>query len=248
MLSSGLVYLGINALFASLYFSRPGSILNADPNSYWEAFLFSFQTSTTIGYGHFLPNTPYAHSIAIFDTLSGILFVAILTGLAWGRFSRPTAKVEFTKNVLLTKFDGQDALLFRMANGRTSNIVDARLSIVAIIPETNSEGEKMRRLRDLKLERESSPVFALTWLAIHVIDEASPLYGKDIEKIRREKISLIITCTGIEDALVQQVHSQKYYRHDDFAAGKKFADMLEFEDGELKTMNFDKFHEIVPAA
>lgn len=60
------------------------------------------------------------------------------------------------------------------------------------------------------------------------------------------KIALIITWTGIEDALVQQVHTQKFYQSDNFVEGKKFEDMLIFENGDLKTMDFRKFHEYVP--
>ncbi|MCB0379248.1 MAG: hypothetical protein KDD33_12215 [Bdellovibrionales bacterium] len=240
------LYLSINAFWAFLYYMRPGSILNADPNSYWHAFVFSFQTSTTIGYGHFLPATEYANALVIADTLSGIIFVALITGLAFAKFSKPTARVIFSSSAVVTLYEGQKTLMFRMANARDSFIANARVEAVAVLDHTSKEGLSMQRIFDLKLIRSNSPVFLMSWTAMHIIDEDSPLYNLGLEGIINKNLRIVVSLTGIDDWSAQQVHTAHTYLKDDVSYDVRFKDILTVKESGGVVMDYNFFHETEP--
>lgn len=237
-------YLLINCLFASLYYFTGDNILNAQNDSFWDAFVFSFQTSATIGYGYLLPKTTLANIIVVFDAISGVLFVAIATGLAFAKFSRPSGRVLFTKNMILTKFDGQDVLMFRIGNARNSKVIDAHIKVVLSRPELTKEGISMRRMHNLKLTRESSPLFSLSWTVMHVIDEDSPMRGYDFSTISSEDINFIISLTGIDDVFSAVVYDRCIYLAKDIVFAKSFQNIMETnKKGEL-VINYACFHEV----
>ena len=140
LLISAFIYLVLNFLFALLYYYSPAEILNAKPNSIWDAFVFSFQTSSTLGYGFLVPKSMIAHVIVMADTMMGIFYVAIITGLAFSKFARPSAKILFSNKIILTTFDHLPTLMFRIANNRDTHIVDAKLNVAALIPYISKEG------------------------------------------------------------------------------------------------------------
>ena len=141
-----LVYMCINAGFAIVYFLGGDMILNARPGSFVDAYIFSFQTSTTIGYGYLLPNNGVAHGIVMVDVFSGLIFVAVLTGLVFARLAKPQAIVRFGKQVVITKHRGQSTLLVRLANGRKrSSTVNCNVSAVAITEDNDPESIFTRR-------------------------------------------------------------------------------------------------------
>lgn len=240
-----LAYLSINSFFAFLYFIGGDSIINAQPSSYWESWVFSFQTSTTLGYGHLLPKSLYAHIIVVFDLLSGILFVAVFTGMAFAKLSRPISRVLFSDKIILTTYNGRPYLKLRLGNTRYSNIVDAQVSVVVVIPEVSAEGHEMRRLYDLKLERDKSPLFGLSWTVMHEIDLSSPLSCYDLDEIKSKRFIFIVSFTGIDEVYSQTVHGQKTYGHDDIMRAKKFVDILKEDDKGIRYIDYEKFHDIV---
>ena len=181
MLLSAVVYVAANVIFALLYFIQPGSIANAAPGSFLDAFFFSVETFATLGYGVLSPATVYANAIMTVETLVGIMTVALTTGVLFARVSRPTARVLFAKVAVVNVYNGQPALMVRMGNQRRSQIVQAEVSLTVLRSEQTAEGQFMRRFYDLPLARARTPVFAMTYTAIHFIDEQSPLYGMDPE-------------------------------------------------------------------
>lgn len=240
------LYLCMNLFFASLYYLGGETIVNADPYSYWDAFVFSFQTSTTIGYGYLRPASSYADAVVILDTLSGIIFVTITTGLAFAKFSRPTARVLFTDNCVVHPYQGRPTLMFRVTNSRDSHIADASIDAVGILSETSEEGLRMQRLYDLPLIRRKTPIFFVSWSVMHIIDEESPLFGLSQEELERKKLRIAISLTGIDDWSAQMVHTSYMYRFSDIIYDKKFADMVESHpDGSL-TLDYDKFNQLEP--
>ncbi len=239
------LYITMNLFFAFLYYIGGDSILNADPNSYWDAFVFSFQTSTTIGYGHLLPATHYADAVVIFDTLAGIIFVAITTGLAFAKFSRPTAHVLFTDRCVVHNFEGKKTLFFRVANARDSHIADAVIEASVVLADQSPEGISMQRIRDLKLVRSKTPIFSLSWTVMHIIDEESPLYDLSIEDWTAKNVRIVISMTGIDDWSAQLVHSNHFYKSDEITYGMRFADILsDNPDGSI-TMDYSLFNKLV---
>lgn len=240
------LYLCLNLFFASLYLVGGNNILNADPGSFWDAFVFSFQTSTTIGYGQLLPANTYADAIVVIDTLAGIIFVAITTGLAFAKFSKPTAHVLFTNCAVIHKYEGKKTLFFRVANARDSHIADASIEASIVMADESPEGVTMQRIRDLKLVRSKSPIFALSWTVMHVIDESSPLLKFTWEDLVEKNVRIVISLTGIDDWTAQLVHSNQMYKYDEIVYNKRFADILsDNEDGSV-TMDYGKFNELIP--
>ena len=240
-----LVYLCINAGFALVYFLGGDMILNARPNSFIDAYIFSFQTSTTIGYGYLLPKNGITHAIVMVDVFSGLLFVAVLTGLVFARFAKPRASVLFSKQVLITQHCGQTTLLVRLANGRKrSTIVNCKVSAVLMMEDRNPDSIFERRFIDLELERDNIPIFSLTWTLAHTIDEQSPLYGLDKTAIESYGTILIITLDGIEDIFAQTVHTNYIYEAQHFLFNKRFASILNQHKDGSRMIDYARFHEV----
>ncbi len=239
------LYLMLNFFFALLYNIGGPNIVNARPGSLWDAFVFSFQTSATIGYGHMLPANSYADAVVVADTLSGIIFVAITTGLAFAKFSRPTANVLFSEICVIHKYEGKKTLFFRVANARDSHIADATIDASVILAEKSEEGVTMQRIRDLKLVRSKSPMFALSWTVMHIIDETSPLMTLTWEDLVEKNVRIVVSLSGIDDWSSQLVHSNHLYKYNEIFYNKRFADILsDNEDGSI-TMDYSKFNELV---
>ncbi len=238
-------YLTINTLFAALYTIGGDTILNANPASFWDAFVFSFQTSTTIGYGHYLPQGNFAHIIVMFDTMSGILFVAIATGLAFAKFSRPTSRVLFSKNMILTQMNGEKVLQFRMGNKRSNEIISAEVEAVVSRPEVTLEGMNIRKIYDLKLQRYRTPLFSLTWLVTHVIDESSPLAEYEFDDLSEADLIFIITINGIDNTFSQHVFNRHLYGGEDIVKARQFEDVMGVDDKGLPYIDYNKFHDII---
>ena len=238
-------YLSVNCFFATIYYLGGDNIINAKANSFWEAWLFSFQTSTTLGYGYMLPKTAFANVVVIFDALSGILFVALSTGMAFSKFSRPTSRVIFSDKMILCQFNGKNTLMFRIGNARSSHIVDAELRVVALLPETTLEGVKMKRLYELPLVTSKTPIFGISLVAMHIIDQESPLYKFGKEQIHEKELSFVVSFTGIEDVFSQSVHARKIYSYEHVVEAKKFEDILVENAAGDMVLDYQKFHKVI---
>ena len=245
MMAAG--FTAANALFAALYLLG-GDCFNApDPGSFLLAFSFSVQTISGIGYGAMAPTTDYAHVITNVEAFVGLTGMAVWTGLISARFSRPTARVRFSQKALVRTRDGKPYLMFRMANVRGNQLVEAQLSVVALIDTVTAEGDSMRRLHALELERERTPIFSLTWTAFHPLDERSPLAGLVDGPDDGRLAGIVCNLTGLDDILVQTVHAQTFYGAEDVVWGHRFVDMLETGEDGVLTVFHDRLDRIVPA-
>ncbi|MGR8946623.1 MAG: ion channel [Gammaproteobacteria bacterium] len=243
LLAVALFYLAINLSFATVYMLGGDVILNARPKSFVDAFIFSFQTSTTIGYGYLLPKTPYAHVVVMFDVIIGILYVAVVTGLAFAKFARPRPRVIFSDRALLVDYEGGNkALIFRVANGRSTQVVNAEVSVGVIRANSVDNPYIARRMYDLKLVTDRSPFFALSWTIVHVIDEDSPLYGITQQQIVDEAVRVHATFVGIDDVYAQTVHWWHAYTADHIVFAQKFVDMVTFNADDSVIIDYNKIH------
>lgn len=234
-------FIVFNLAFSLLYFMCPGA-LEGTNHSLWHYFVFSVQTFSTVGYGVFAPKTDWAHSIVIFESILAVFVTALLTGLIFAKFSRPSAKIIFSKNILINKFDGKTMLTFRMGNLRANQIVEAQVRIVALITHKTSEGQTIRRQIDLKLERDLSLFFALTWTILHKIDESSPLYGYDKNTFLQDDVELSVSVVGYDSTFAQTVHSNIIYSAQDIIFDRYFEDVLEIgDDGKITAIDYNKF-------
>lgn len=240
------LYLAANAVFALAYILGGDCVANAHPGSFLDAFFFSVQTMASIGYGAMYPRTYYANAVVTVEALSGLLGVAMVTGLAFARFSMPTAKVLFSRVAVITPFDGVPTLMFRTANERHNLIVEAQLQVTLVRNEVNLEGYFMRREYDLRLIRNQTAIFALAWMVMHPIDEHSPLYGETTETLAEAEAEIVVTMTGLDDTVSQVIHARHSFVAREILWNMQFTDTLsKTADGKL-AIDYTHFHDVIP--
>jgi inward rectifier potassium channel len=240
------LYLGLNVLFAGLYLLHAGAIDKARPGSFEDAFFFSIQTMATIGYGVLTPVGTYANLVVTAETMVSLVFVAFITGITFARFSRPTARVQFSKVAVVSTYNGVPTLSVRLANGRRNQILEADVSMTLIRNERSLEGIAMRRFYDLTLARARTPMFSLTFTVMHPIDTASPLAGCTAASLRGEQAELLVTVTGIDETMSQLIHARISYSADEILFGHRFADMFGYTEAGRLAIDYTRFHDAAP--
>jgi inward rectifier potassium channel len=239
---AAVIYVAANLIFAWLYWLEPDSVSNAKPGSFLDLFFFSVETFATVGYGVMAPQTLYSNVIMTIETLVGIMTVALTTGLLFARVSRPTAQVMFAKVAVIDTYNGAPALMVRMGNQRRSQIIEASVGLTLLRSETTSEGRYMRRFHDLALLRPRTPVFALSFTAIHLIDAESPLFGVTAEALASSESELLVTVTGLEETMGQTVHARASYLPDDIRMGVRYVDIFGRDEHGRRSIDYSRFH------
>jgi inward rectifier potassium channel len=247
-LLAGLAFLGANAFFAFFYWISPGAVTNARPGSFEDAFFFSVQTMATIGYGGMTPANRFAHIVVTVEAMTGILSAALITGITFSKFARPTARVLFSDKIILAPRDGVPHVMFRVANWRHNVVTEAQLRVILLVTERTREGESLRRLVELPLVRDRTPLFALTWTVMHLVDAQSPFLGADgLQRLREVGAEIYVTLTGLDEAM-GQIHAQHSYRLDDIVTNVRFADVMSVQPDGTREIDYRRFHEVVPLA
>jgi inward rectifier potassium channel len=241
-----LFYLTINVIFALAYLSTKEGIANAKPGSFADAFFFSVQSLSTIGYGAMYPQTLPAQLLVTFEVLIGIILVAMATGLMFARFAQPRARVLFSQVAIISSFNQIPTLMFRVANQRDNRIIEARIQVSLLINEISSEGIKLRRLYDLPLLRSESPSFALSWLVMHPIDRSSPLWGETPESLAKSDAVILIILIGLDETFSATIHARYTYKLSDFLWDVRFTDILYKGDNDNYYIDYQHFHDVVP--
>jgi len=245
VLSVAACYVAGNTLFALGYLLDPGGIAHARAGSFEDAFFFSIQTMATIGYGQMVPHSLYTNVLVTIEALVGLLGFALMTGLIFAKFSRPSARVLFSRVAVITQWDGSPALLFRMANARGNQIVEAQVHLVLARDEITQEGESFRRLYDLELTRRQHALFTLTWTAVHPLTAQSPLAGATPASLAATDTEIIVSLTGLDETYEQTVHARYVYTAGDIVWGARFVDVLSrLPDGQRR-IDYPRFHDVV---
>ena len=226
------LYLSVNVVFAALFWLVPGSVANARPDSFADAFFFSIETLATVGYGEMYPATLYGHVVASAEIVCGLGFTAILTGLTFVRFSRPRAKLVFAANPVVAMHNGKPTLMVRIGNGRAGVLADAAAKLNVLLSETTAEGKLFRRAQELRLERAHIPLFPLDWTLMHVLDERSPLHGYDMARAIEADARVFVTLEARDPTLATSVHEIRTYMPEDIRFGMRYTDAVTIaEDG-----------------
>jgi inward rectifier potassium channel len=241
------VYLASKALFATCYVVD-GGIDNARPGSFRDAYFFSVQTMATIGYGRMVPVSTFSNVVVTLEALFGLVILALATGLMFAKFSRPRARVIFSRYAVIGMRDGVRSLMVRLANERATGLVEATLRLVVLRDETTVEGEAIRRFHTLPLTRGSSAVFALSWTVVHPIDESSPLFGETPESMKKSDLQLAAALVGIEEASAQTVHVRHTWTSDLILFDHRFQDILRKTPEGGRVLHYENFHDVEPVA
>ena len=244
-------FVTFNLLFATLYWLDPGGIQrDGAPLAgmrFWQCFFFSVQTVATIGYGNVYPVTTYANVLVVIEITLGILFFALVTGIAFARFSRPRARILFSNVAVVHDVDGLPTLMFRAANLRHNLVFEAR-STVSVLMDEEVGGTMLRRFKDLPLVRDANPVFTLTWMVMHPIDEHSPLAHWCVGQEAPANSEIIVVLSGIDDRTGQAMHGRWAYAASDVRWNARFVDIIaQLPDG-TRTIDYRHFHDIEPIA
>jgi inward rectifier potassium channel len=219
------VFFLLNLAFATGYY-LDGGVANARPGSFADVFFFSIETMATIGYGRMVPVTIVAHVLMSFEALTGLIGFALVTGLMFAKFSRPSARVRFSRFAVISKRDGVPSLMFRMANARRNQIVEAQVHVLLARAEKTIEGEDVWRFHDLELSRDRNGTFRHSWTVIHPIRPDSPLYNSSPESVTSALTEIVVSMTGIEGSLMQTVYARHTYTAREIIWGARFADVL----------------------
>ena len=234
----------INAFYATAYFTAGG--INGAHN-WLDCFFFSVETSGTIGYGNMFPDGRAAEAIMTAEAFTALVYSAMITGLFFAKFARPTARVLWSKICVVSDRDGVPTLMFRVANERRNHVVEANVRVAVIRMEVTQEGEKLRRVVDLPLLRQSTPSFVLSWTVMHPLDEKSPLYGLTQEGLRKVDAEIVVTLTGLDETLHQTIHSRTSYLPEEVVYAARFEDILSSLPDGRRAIDYRKFHNYQPA-
>jgi inward rectifier potassium channel len=232
-----------NLLFATGYYFDQG-IENAHSGSFADMFFFSVQTMATIGYGKMEPVTLFSNILVSIEALTGLLALALMTGLVFSKFSRPTARVRFTRYVVVGPRDGVNSLMIRAANQRANRIVEAEIHVVFARQEVTAEGDSIRRLYDLPMTRSRSAMFALSWTAVHRILEGTPLFGQTRESLANCAAEIIVSIIGLDETFSQTVHARHTYELDEIVWGARFADVLVLHPDGSRSVDYTRFDDV----
>jgi inward rectifier potassium channel len=243
--SLALMFLLLNSVFASLYELGGASIANQNPAGFAGAFFFSVETLATVGYGDMHPQTLYGHLVATLEIFVGMSGIALATGLIFARFSRPRAKIMFSHYAIVRPIDGRTTLMVRTANARQNVIVEARARLRLMRVERSSEGYVLRKIYDLKLVRDQQPMFYLGWNLMHVIDEASPLFGQTAESLEDEDASLLLTIEGSDENTAQTMQARYSWPSEDIRWQHRFVDLIREENG-VSHIDYTHFDDVEP--
>jgi inward rectifier potassium channel len=239
------LYLLVNCLFAVAYL-LVGGVENLGRGAWADAFFFSVQTIATIGYGHMVPLSYAANALVTLESLIGLIGVAMVTGLMFAKFARPTALVLWSDRVVVSTFEGVPSLMFRVANQRGNQVVQAQIRVTLLISEETSEGIPIRRQIDLRLWRSLSTVFALSWTVVHPLEADSPFVTHTREQLLAGRAEIIASLTGLDDAFNQTIHSRHSWSMNEIAWNARFVDIIGTLPDGRQGVDYRRFHEVLP--
>jgi inward rectifier potassium channel len=220
-------------------------IANAAENGPLAYFYFSIETLATVGYGDMHPQSDYGHLIATIEIFTGMCFLAVMTGLIFARFSRPRARFVFANNPVITRHEGRQTLMIRMANARHNTISRANARLWIMRAERTKEGDQLRRFYELKLDRSEHPMFVLSWMLFHVIDKDSPLYGLTASDLNEGDALLVLNVGGVDDSSAQQLYARHVYSWRDIRWQHRYKDITSVSPLGRFLLDYTKFHDTV---
>jgi inward rectifier potassium channel len=242
----GIGFIVVNFLFAAIYYLigpqyLSGMIADTQADKFWESFFFSSQTLTTLGYGRVSPVGFWSSAVAAIESAMGLLGFALSTSLLWGRFSRPTAKVVYSENILVAPYRGGKGVMFRAINGGRSRLIEIEADVTMARTETINGGEQ-RRFYRLKLELAKISVMPTSWTLVHPINDESPFYERSSDDVEREETEVLVMLKAFDETYSQTVYSRTSYKSHQIVTGAKFIPMIEDAPDGVIILDMDKLN------
>lgn len=239
-----IIYVGLNLFFAAFYSLGHDSIAGLT-TAHWflDCFFFSVQTLATVGYGHMYPQTIYGHIVSTIEIMTGVFLLAVMTGLIFVRFSRPIARVAFSKSIVIAPLNGKPTLMVRIGNENHHSMVEAEFRIMFSRDEPLVEGGDFRYFYNLKLHFDRLTVFPAALTLRHVIDEKSPLHGATAKSLEKGRALFFVSVVGIDPVIAAAVQTQQHYSWRDLRFGERFVEIYsQHGDGKL-TVDYGRLHD-----
>jgi len=245
-----LFFLVVNGFFALLLLTSGPECLNGmeDQGLYMnfaDAWFFSVQTLTTVGYGSVSPMCMSSNIIASVISLTGLLTFALVTGLFFARFSKPKAQFIFSENAIIAPFpETGTGFMLRMANKRDNHVINLEAKLVSSWVGDDGKGNRTRQYKGLDLQLDKVTMLPLSWTIVHPIDKKSPLYGLGAEKLLEKNFEVIVLMQGYDETFAQEVHANFSYTAQEILCGFKF-NMMYYPGPDGKTvLNLDKINDM----
>ncbi len=241
-------YVAANTLFAAVYYwigtdQLRGAEASTGFRRFLNAFFFSAHTLSTVGYGSIYPKGLGAEILSSFESLIGVLGFAVATGLLFGRVSRPSARIGFSRNLLVTPYQDASSLQFRLVNLRSNSLMELEARTLLMLVE-EVDGERKRTYRQLRMEREDVLFMPLTWTIVHPIDSESPLWGKTPAELAALQAEFLILIKAYDDTFSQTVLVRHSYRHDEMIWDRQFAPAFSVDGRGDLVLEVDKVGEL----
>ncbi len=233
-------YILINFIFAGVYYFTgvqhlSGMDTGSELEKFGEAFFFSAQTYTTVGYGRISPIGFLTSGIAAFEALLGLLSFALATGLLYGRFSKPTAYLKFSGNAVIAPFKDGTALMLRIAPFKNTTLTDAEAK-VTLGMSVEENGKVTNKFFPLQLEYEKVNALTLSWTIVHPITEDSPVYGFTKEDFENTRGEILVFIKAFDDMFSNTVVARSSYTFKEIVYGAKFIPMYHRNEEANKTI------------
>ena len=244
-----IVYIALNLFFAFFYSLDRNSVAGTTTSEWFlDCFFFSVQTLATVGYGHMYPQTIYGHVVSTVEIMTGVFLLAVMTGLIFVRFSRPMARVVFSKSIVIAPLNGKPTLMVRIGNDNHHSLVEAKFRIMFSRDQPLIEGGDFRYFYDLKLHFDQLTVFPAALTLRHVIDEKSPLRGETIESLAKGRALFFVSVVGIDPVIAAEVQTQRDYTWRDIKFGHRFVEIYRESKGERRrlTVDYGRLHDTEP--
>ena len=240
------LFMALNFVFALLYALEPQSVANLYPQGFWGGFFFSVETLATVGYGDMHPQTVYAHIISTIEIFVGMSGIAMMTGVMFARFSRPKAKILFTRHPVTYIHNGEQVLSIRIANTRLNIIAEASAKLRLLRLEPMSDNSRFLRITDLPLKRDQHPMFSLGWNLFHVIDEHSPLFGQTSADLEKSEARLILSFDGVDETTNQTIRARHVYGWATIRHNHRYIDFSTEDESKSRHLDYNLFDEVRP--
>lgn len=240
-----LFFFVINGLFASIYYYLGTDSIGAGHNltdwgKFLEAFFFSAQTITSVGYGRLNPLGVGEGFVSSIEAFIGLLMFAVLTGVVYGRYSKPRAFLLFSKVGLIAPFKDGKAFMFRLASYKYNSLTELEAEVIVSM-QLENEGKLSTQYFPVKLEIAKVTTLALNWTLVHKIDEDSPLFGFEKENFENNKVEIIVFIKAFDEHFSNVVKEKSSYIAKEIVCNAKFAPMFKrSEDGRNTVLELDK--------